>query len=182
VTLQAATSISAIELRRATAADAQVLAEIGRDTFTETFGHLYSAEDLAAFIADGHQPAHYAAWAENPDYALWLALRGGRAVGYALAGPCGLPHPEVTPGCGELKRIYVRAEAQGAALGSRLLAAAFDWLERPGRMLWIGVWSENAGAQRLYARHGYDKVGEYLFPVGETRDQEFILRRTVPAG
>ena len=52
------------------------------------------------------------------------------------------------------------------------------WLEKDGpRTLWIGVWSENLGAQRFYARYGFHKVGEYEFPVGETRDREFILRR-----
>ena len=48
---------------------------------------------------------------------------------------------------------------------------------RPGRRLWIGVWSKNFGAQRFYERLGFAKVGEYEFPVGQTRDQEFILSR-----
>ena len=56
-------------------------------------------------------------------------------------------------------------------------AESLDWLEKPGRMLWIGVWSENFGAQKLYGRLGFEKVGEYEFPVGGTRDREFILRR-----
>ena len=43
--------------------------------------------------------------------------------------------------------------------------------------LWIGVWSGNAKAQRLYAAHGFEKVGEYDYPVGAWRDREFILRR-----
>ena len=43
--------------------------------------------------------------------------------------------------------------------------------------VWIGVWSENYGAQRLYRRFGFDKAGEYEFVVGETRDREFIFRR-----
>ena len=43
--------------------------------------------------------------------------------------------------------------------------------------MWIGVWSENHGARRFYARHGFKKVGEYGFHVGDTIDQEYILRR-----
>lgn len=43
--------------------------------------------------------------------------------------------------------------------------------------LYIGVWSEKFGAQRLYARHDFQRVGEYLFPVGEHRDLEFVLKR-----
>ena len=65
----------------------------------------------------------------------------------------------------------------GSGLGAQLLNITLDWLGGFGRRLWLGVWSENHGAQRLYARHGFEKVGEYVFKVGETRDQEFILRR-----
>ncbi len=43
--------------------------------------------------------------------------------------------------------------------------------------LWIGVYSENHGAQRLYARQGFVKVGEYEFEVGAQRDREFIFWR-----
>ena len=58
------------------------------------------------------------------------------------------------------------------------IAEVMDWLQSDGpRAVWIGVWSENFGAQRFYERHGFEKVGEYYFPVGETRDLEFILRR-----
>ena len=52
------------------------------------------------------------------------------------------------------------------------------WLLRDGpRTLWVGAWSENLGAQRFYARHGFEKVGDYIFPVGSINDLEFILRR-----
>ena len=54
----------------------------------------------------------------DPAKAMWIVETLGPngkkgAVGYALAGPCGLPHAEVTPDCGELKRIYFLREAQG---------------------------------------------------------------------
>jgi ribosomal protein S18 acetylase RimI-like enzyme len=166
----------AVSLRIATTADADILADVGARTFTETFGHMYPPRDLADFL-ENHSAAIYAAWAADPRYRLWLAERDGAVLGYALAGPCDLPHDEVTPECGELKRIYVDKSAQGAGAGSLLLNTALDWLQTPGRTLWIGVWSENHGAQKLYGRHGFEKVGTYEFPVGETRDHEFILRR-----
>ena len=164
-------------LRRATPADAQALSALGRLTFTETFGHLYPPEDLASFLDEAHTPHLYAAWTADPAYALWVTELEGEAVGYAMAGPCHLPHLEVTAACGELWRIYVRRDRQGLGLGATLLATSLAWLETPGRRLWLGAWSENFGAQRLYARHGFAKVGEYEFLVGETRDREFIFRR-----
>ena len=169
--------MSDIEIRRAAAADAVRLSRLGADTFRDAFGHLYPPQDLADFLAEAQRPERYAAWAADPAYGLWIAEQGGRDVGYALAGPCHLPHPEVTAACGELWRIYVRRETQGSGLGGRLFDLTLDCLDAPGRRLWIGVWSGNVGAQRLYARRGFEKVGEYEFPVGRVRDQEFILSR-----
>ena len=169
-------------IRRATPADAAVLADVGARTFTETFGHLYPDEDLQAFLRESHAPEAYARLLADPAYALWLLEDDGAAIGYALAGPANLPHPDLAPGDGELKRLYVLAGRQNGGWGGRLFEAAVAWLERDGpRPLWISVWSENLGAQRFYARHGFEKAGEYEFPVGRVRDREFMFRRMPPA-
>lgn len=168
-----------MRIRRATVDDAATLSSLAARTFTETFGHLYPPEDLAFFLADAYPPEKQAVILGHPDYAVWLLEEDdGTAVGHAAAGPCGLPHADVRPGDGELKRLYVLASHQNGGWGGRLFAEAERWLLRDGpRTLWVGVWSENAGAQRFYARHGFGKVGTYEFPVGRVRDLEFILRR-----
>lgn len=165
-------------IRRATPADAEALGLIGAATFTETFGHMYPPEDLAAFLPYAYGLARMQSDLADPAKAMWLVEADGAVIGYALAGPCDLPHDDVTPACGELKRLYILKAHQGGGVGSRLLGEVLAWLERDGpRPLWIGVWSENFGAQKLYGRMGFEKVGEYEFPVGGTRDLEFILRR-----
>lgn len=169
--------VAMITVRRAAVADAETLHGLGRGTFVETFGHLYPPEDLDAFLDAAYATDKFAHELADPATAIWLAERDGVAVGYAQAGACGLPHDDVTPDCGELKRLYLYKSEQGSGLGGRLLALALEWLERPGRRLWIGVWSENHGAQRLYGRHGFERAGQYEFPVGRVRDQEFIMMR-----
>lgn len=165
-------------IRRATLEDAQVLAKLGAQTFSDTFAHLYPPEDLAGFLAEAYSLERTQADLADPAKATWLVEADGQAVGYALAGPSDLPHPEVTAESRELKRFYLLQTWQGGGLGGRLFAEVMAWLERDGpRDLWIGVWSENFGAQRFYARHGFEKVGEYGFQVGGTVDHEFILRR-----
>ena len=165
-------------LRRATIEDADTLSSLGARTFSETFAHLYPTEDLETFLAYAYGLERTRRDLADPDKATWLLELDEEAIGYAVAGPCGLPHPDVKPGDGELHRIYVLKDFQGGGRGGLLLNTALDWLEKEGpRPLWIGVWSENFGAQKLYAGKGFEKVGEYHFPVGETRDLEFILRR-----
>src|SRR5688500_17941524 len=112
-------------IRRATSADAGTLADLGQRTFIATFGHLYRPEDLQAFLDESHTEAAYARVLADPAYALWIAdaaadaeqARERRAIGYAQAGPCGLPHPEVRAQDGELKSLYVLAVAQNSGIG-----------------------------------------------------------------
>ena len=163
-------------IRRAGPRDAEALRVISRDTFAAAFGDLYAPADLATFLALAH--AETERDLADPAVAAWLMEAEGSVIGYALAGPCGLDNPEVTPRCGELKRLYLMPAWQGGGRGSRLLEVALAWLERDGpRPIWIGVYSENTGAQRLYARYGFEKVGEHEFVVGRQRDREFTLRR-----
>ena len=173
-------------IRRADVADAETLSALSAATFSAAFAHLYPAADLAAYLADSYALERSREQLADARMATWLMEAQGdgggatvsAAVGYAMAGPCALPHPDVTPHCGELKRIYMAPGWQGGGRGSRLLATALAWLEaRTSGALWIGVWSQNLGAQRLYERMGFAKVGEYQFKVGQTRDREFILRR-----
>jgi GNAT superfamily N-acetyltransferase len=165
-------------IRRAEAPDAPVLAALGARTFAETFGHLYPPRDLDDFLQSTHAVVKIAGELADPALAVWLAEAAGEAVGYALAGPCALPHPEVTPRCGELKRIYLLPAWQGGETGAALMDAALTWLAAAGRHpLWIGVWSRNARALAFYRRRGFEEVGSYRFKVGETLDHELILRR-----
>lgn len=176
--------MSGTVIRRALSSDAPALAALGAATFIESFGQLYVPRDLQAFLDESHTIEAYARALANPEYALWIAERGSpdgtlRAIGYAQAGPCGLPHEDVKPGDGELKRLYLLRSEQNGGVGAALLEQSLAWLERDGpRTLWISVWSENHGAQRFYGRQGFEFAGEYEFIVGEQRDREFIYRRT----
>ncbi len=168
-----------LSIRRARGEDAIALAALGRATFVETFGHLYAHEDLAAFLGSVHSAATYERLLSQPEIAIWLAGPVDRQyVGYLVAGPCKLPVPDREESAGEIRQLYLRRAAQGRGLGTRLLVTAFEWLAANGRApLYVGVWSQNFGAQRLYYRHGFEKIGEYDFPVGRHLDREFILKR-----
>ena len=157
------------------------LSELAIASFVETFGHLYPPEDLAAYLQKAYAQDVLAAEVADPlQYWRIVFDETGRAAAYLQCGPVGLPHPEADPAReGELKRLYIHSDYQGGGLGRSLLNLALDHLnERYGAAAqWIGVWSQNHKAQKLYMSAGFEKVGDYLFAVGETRDEEFILRK-----
>jgi len=165
-------------IRRAVPADAAALAALAEATFVEAFGHLYPDEDLQAFLREAYTVERQREVLESPGQGVWLLEDGGAAVGYVHAGPSTLPNPAVAPGDGEIKRLYVLASHQSGGWGGRLFEVAERWLLEGGApAIWIGVWSGNQGAQRFYARRGFEQVGEHTFPVGRVIDREFTLRR-----
>jgi len=168
-----------ITLRRATSFDASALSALGAATFTKTFGHLYPAEDLQNFLIGSHSVDAWTLTLADSQRAVWIATPADAPpVGFITVGACKLPIENREPNAGEIQQLYVLGQYHNLRLGSRLMDLGLKWLQAQGRTpLYIGVWSENFGAQRFYARYGFDKVGEYGFPVGNTVDREFILKR-----
>ena len=171
-------------LRRASLADAERLTQLAcetfRETFLEGFAIPYPPEDLASFMVENYTREVFERKLGDQLQATWIAERDGEPLAYANAGPCRLPHADVRPDDVELNRLYVLRSAQGLGLGRALLETALAWMEAQGPgPLWLGVWSGNLKAQALYARYGFRKVGDYRFPVGTWRDDEFILKRGV---
>ncbi len=166
-------------LRRATTEDAARLALLGAATFTETFGHLYPPEDLQAFLKQSHSVAAWTRTLEDAQRSVWIdELDDATPMGFIVVGACKLPVDDLEPEAGEIQQLYVLARHHNRRLGTRLMTLGLEWLQTQGRTpLYVGVWSENFGAQRFYARYGFNKVGEYGFPVGKTVDREFILKR-----
>jgi GNAT superfamily N-acetyltransferase len=170
-------------IRAAVDADAAALGALGRQTFIDTFvdgfGIPYPADDLEAFLDASFSAEAIREKLKEPGAAWWVAeAANGELLAFANTGPNTLPHPEARPSHAELRRLYVARAAQGLGLGTKLLAVALEWMEaNTDGPLWIGVWSGNLKAQKLYAAWGFEKAGEYQYPVGDWLDDEFILRR-----
>lgn len=160
--------------------DVPRLRQLMQATFTETFGHLYPARDLAAYLEHAYSPEAVTAEILAPSN-FWRMVLGedGQPAAYLQCVPGHLPHPRCAPEHGEIKRIYVLKSHQGNGLGNQLMQMALKhFADRYANApQWVGVWSENQRAQRLYQAYGFQKVGEYSFPVGATEDRDFIFCR-----
>lgn len=171
-------------IRSASQDDAEALGALGRQTFIDTFvadvgfAIPYPADDLTAFLDASFSADTIRSKLKEPGTAWWVAERDEDLLAFANTGPNTLPHPDAKPSHAELRRLYVSKAAQGLGLGTRLLHVSLDWMEaNTDGPLWIGVWSGNLKAQKLYEAYGFEKAGEYQYPVGRWLDDEFILRR-----
>ena len=159
------------------AVSAEALSALGKETFTDTFGHLYSPENLQKFLTGSHNVDAYASILSDPSYGVWTATtKDGELIGYLVAGPCKLPVDDLPANAGELARFYIKTDFQGGGLGNRMLDLALAWLHQNFSHVYLSVYSENHKAQRLYERRGFQKVQRYHFMVGDHADPEFIMK------
>ncbi|MFM9890641.1 MAG: N-acetyltransferase family protein [Rickettsiales bacterium] len=165
-------------LRSATRDDIATLSAVAVDCFNETFGHMYRPEDLAAHHAAKNSVAYFTAAFDAGD-SLYLVEQDGHAIGYGKLGHVEVPvKPRPAAGGVEIHRVYIRASHQGKGHGRTLLLHMLaDARVQHAPVLYLGVWQENLKAQALYTQYGFKIVGEYLYPVGQHMDHEFIMAR-----
>lgn len=164
-------------LREATPADIPALSSLGRDSFVAKFGHMYRAEDLAAFLAETHSREAVATELADPARRYCLAELDGALAGYCkLAIPSSLAAHDSARRPIEIKQLYTAPGLTGKGIG----AALMDWALAEARAhaadaIQLSVWSGNGDAQRFYARYGFAKAGDLEFWVGEQCDEEFLF-------
>ncbi|RDE04790.1 GNAT family N-acetyltransferase [Sphingomonas aracearum] len=165
-----------IAYRPATPADAAELGAVATRAYTETFVGLYRQGDLDTFLAAAFGPTGLQAHVAQPAYTIRVACAGGAIVGFCKLGPVVFPG-DWPPGAIELHQLYVLAEHLGAGVGPALM----DWAiatarAQGGSELLLSVYVDNHRAKRFYARYGFEDIGRYDFAVGETIDEDRIMR------
>jgi ribosomal protein S18 acetylase RimI-like enzyme len=164
-----------ITYRDAGPQDAGTIGALFRESFVDTFGHLYAPEDLAAFLG-GFTPEVWRSDLADPAFAFRLAEEDGEAAGYVKLGPITLPH--VAPGPAiELRQLYLLGRWQGRGIASALMEWALAEARRRGAdTLYLSVFIDNHRARRFYERYGFTYLGPYKFMVGNHADEDMVLR------
>jgi len=164
-----------ITCRDAGGDDAATLAALGRETFTETFGHLYTPENLAAFL-ENHTVERWRSELADPRFAVRLVQDGGCAAAYAKLGPPSLPF-EVKRPCIELRQFYVLKPWHGRGVAQALMTWVLEEAAaRRSEELYLSVFIDNERARRFYERYGFEVIGTYHFMVGGHADDDLIMR------
>ena len=167
-----------VTFRTPTIDDAERMAALGERAFVETFGHLYTPENLALFLQN-HSPETWRKDLSNPACAVRVGEAEGQAIAYAKLRPA-RPAGRITAPAIELKQFYVLSGWQGSGVAQQLM----DWVDRRGARrgaeeLYLSVFTENQRAQRFYSRYGFEEVGRQKFMVGNQADEDIIMRKAL---
>src|SRR5437868_12710878 len=126
-------------IRRATNADAALLAELGARTFYETFAADNTPEDMAAYLAEAFTTEQLATELADSNRNFLIVDIDGRAGGYAQLRVGDVPSCVSGAQPIELARLYVAQEWLGRGVGAALMRACLDEARAAGyQTMWLG--------------------------------------------
>lgn len=167
-----------ISIRYANAEDAELIAELSRKTFSETFGYLNTKENMDKFLNEQFTYEALMNEVTEPGNTFLLAFNDDVPVGYARLCE-GEKYPEFgNSDSFEIARIYVINSAIGTGVGAALMRKCiFIAKELKKEIIWLGVWEKNNRAISFYAKWGFEKFGEHPFILGNDMQNDWLMKK-----
>jgi ribosomal protein S18 acetylase RimI-like enzyme len=164
-------------LRRATTADAKLLAELAARLFEDTFGPDNDPEDMREYLAGAFSEDRQRAELADGSRVVWIALdSSGRAIGYVALRLDARTNGVVAERPAEVQRIYADRSWHGRGLGGALMAACVQQARAWGcDVLWLAVWERNPRAIAFYEKTGFRKVGRQTFVLGRDVQHDDVM-------
>ncbi|MFP4095465.1 MAG: GNAT family N-acetyltransferase [Cyclobacteriaceae bacterium] len=153
------------------------LRELSIHTFEEAFAEANTKEDMRLYTKSAFSQKQLLQEMQDPDITFYFLKQQDILLGYCKIKR-GLPSAVREKGPAlEICRLYVKQTFQKQGLGQWMLAQIIAKARQKSLdFVWLGVWSQNPDAIRLYERQGFEKIGSYTFMLGRDAQTDFIMK------
>lgn len=170
-------------IRRAVPTDAACLAELASRTFRETFAADNAHENMSLHLARAYGVVQQGHEIADPGIDTLVVVDGEQLIGFAQLRRGPAPACVVADDPVELWRFYVAREWHGQGIAQHLMQRVEHEAElTQASTLWLGVWERNERAKAFYRKYGFVDVGAHVFMVGNDRQTDRILVRSIGTG
>lgn len=167
---------SDIQIRPAQAADAELLARLGSQTFLESYAEFNTKKDMDEYVAAHFKPELIQSLLSREDLFCFIAWCGEEAIGYLQLSPATVPNELKEKQPLEIERIYVVKAWHDRKVGAALMRFSIQLAkERNYDSLWLGVWEKNNRAIAFYTRWGFEIIGVKTFMLGNDLQDDHLM-------
>lgn len=160
---------NSIEIRKATIQDAAFIALLGRITFDDTFGKLFTyRSEFLEYLDRTFSVEKIASSLQKEQNTFWIALHNKLPVGYAkLKLLSSITDEGNTEGTSQLQKIYVLRDYQSLKIGAKLLEQVIQRAHsNDTKTLWLVVLSTNTKALNFYRKYHFNFHKKHIFSIG----------------
>ncbi|HEX8356175.1 MAG TPA: GNAT family N-acetyltransferase [Segetibacter sp.] len=158
--------------------EANMLANISRKTFYDTFREQNTEENMDLFLNESFNLQTLQRELEDPANHFFFAKSTGEVVGYVKLSESEPPAELANEKAIEIARIYTLQERIGSGVGKAMVEFAIGFgntLQK--QMVWLGVWEHNKRAIDFYRRFGFVKFSEHVFMVGNDAQTDWLMKK-----
>jgi ribosomal protein S18 acetylase RimI-like enzyme len=170
--------MQALQSRIASMDDLQLIAEISRNTFYDTYHAFNTKEDMDMYIGHYFNLTNIESELKNPSNTFLLVYDAHQLCGYAKLSEGNTieqlkDHPVL-----EIARFYAVKEMIGKGVGAFLMNECINIAKQKANdFLWLIVWQENAKAISFYKKFGFEIFGEQEFILGKDIQHDWLMRK-----
>ncbi|MFC5872741.1 spermine/spermidine N-acetyltransferase [Chryseobacterium arachidis] len=170
--------MSVIIIKKASTEDWEVIQNLGRETFYETFAKHNSEEQIQQYLAESFASEKVTNELKNPDSQFFIVYEAEEPIGY-LKVNSGKAQTELQDETSlEIERIYVKSSHQGKKVGQLLYDKALEIAEQEKKKyLWLGVWEENLRAVNFYKKNGFIEFDKHIFRLGNDEQTDLMMQK-----
>ena len=167
-----------IHISRVTLSDLEILQEICRTPFFETFAAVNTAENMARYLEGVFSTERLTLEILNPESEFYFAWKDQRPLGYLKVNFGHAQNELQEANALEIERIYVLKAFQGEKVGPLLMGKALQIArERKAATVWLGVWENNHRALHFYRKNGFTEFGKHAFILGDDHQTDILMKR-----
>lgn len=167
-----------ITIRLASEADAELIADISRQTFYDSFASQNTKENMDKFMNEQFAREKLIREICEPGNTFLLAYYGSTVAGYVKLQEGNNPKNIGPAAAIEIVRIYAVKSMIGKGIGNQLMATCIDIAtKRNKEVIWLGVWEQNQRAIEFYTKWGFKKFGEHEFILGNDIQTDWLMKK-----
>lgn len=170
--------MSEIKIQLATPEDADLIAELSRTTFYDSFAAQNTKEDMDKFMNEQFTSDNLKAEVTELRNTFFLAYADAAVAGYLKMREGTKPSQLNRIEAIEIARIYAVKDFVGKGIGSALMEKAIETAkEKFKTVIWLGVWGFNQQAIDFYTKWGFKKFGEHNFRLGNDIQIDWLMKK-----
>ncbi|WP_129728283.1 MULTISPECIES: GNAT family N-acetyltransferase [Bacillaceae] len=167
-----------IDIKKCILEDSRKLQEISYETFSETFKHQNSLENMNAYLERAFNLKQLEKELSNISSQFLFVYFNNEVAGYLKVNTNDAQSEEMGDESLEIERVYIKSKFQKHGLGKYLLNKAIEIaLECNKKKIWLGVWEKNENAIAFYQKMGFVQTGAHAFYMGDEKQTDFIMTK-----
>lgn len=169
-----------INIRIADKNDAELIADMSRQTFYDSFATQNTKEDMDIFLSKTFTKEILMNEVGAERNIFLLAYDNDEPVGYVRMRENNMPPQLGTDRAMEIARIYSIKTSIGKGIGRALMQKCIDIAkERNHHTVWLGVWEHNQRAIDFYTRWGFEKFSDHDFILGSDVQKDWLMKKSI---